>query len=73
VLTLKKLGEQLAYVRESLRNAGLLFVEAEKTVTISRLFFVNSKLFCRLQCSIGYAVSWMKVGAGCFGTDSSSY
>jgi hypothetical protein len=37
VLTLKKLGEQLGAVRELMRNTGLQFVDAEKTVTLSRL------------------------------------
>jgi hypothetical protein len=35
VLTLNKLNKQLTAVRETLRNAGLQFVEAEKTVTVS--------------------------------------
>jgi hypothetical protein len=44
---LKELNKQLTTVRESLRNAGLQFVEAEKTVGVSNSF-PNSGFFCRL-------------------------
>jgi hypothetical protein len=41
-LTLAELSKQLATVKESLGNAGLQFVEAEKTVNVSNLFLASN-------------------------------
>jgi hypothetical protein len=71
-LTLKELSKQLATIRELLWNAGLQFVEAEKTVDVSNSF-PNIGFFCRLQCGAGYAIRRLSARAGRSGTDSSSY
>jgi hypothetical protein len=51
-LTLVDLNKQLAIVRESLQNAGLQFVEAEKTIDVSNLFSASDSF---AGCSVAPA------------------